>query len=377
MSSASSNRPTALNVQRLRAALVKRLSTDTPPQRIAASVVKGRKPSLHRRSLAQTYEHRLIQVVSAALLNPEVKLDVDIETYASTTPQERTSMVPQGNVRVLSEPATLVDKNGVIVLWYLPNILPFDLHEKLLKSTEHLAPLLSDGVKPKSCAPNWRVANKNFVPPLTGSSHRIQPGSINFSPGWFAQGHTTSKFPLLPSVNLRDDVNSSAWLEEIISPEEFMNSILALTHPRLFDAAVEMLNHLRSNPNTQAVACRWASVFSGIAVIANRLTPPHTDRGGLPNWYDSLASIGSFSRAYLHLPDLGISLLYRPGTVVNLCGNVIRHEVKGAWGAGDRVCYARFMRKAIFSHFGVECNTWVSQGDFTGLPQHVRVNSSQ
>lgn len=146
-----------------------------------------------------------------------------------------------------------------------------------------------------------------------------------------------------------------------------MNKLLALTHPHLFHAAYKVQAHLRSCFETRDVALKWTSVFSGIAVIANRTTPAHADHGGKPQWYDSLTSLGTFSHAHLDLPDFGISLLYRPGTVVNICGNVIRHEVKGGWGGGDRVCYARFMRKAVFERFEVECEEWVSQKDFPGI----------
>lgn len=155
-----------------------------------------------------------------------------------------------------------------------------------------------------------------------------------------------------------------------------MNELLELTHPQLFDAATKVMSQLRSYPNTQDIARKWTSVFSGIAVIVNRATPAHTDRGGRPQWYDCLTSLGTFSSATLDLPELGLSLLYRPGTVVNICGNVLQHQVKGEWGAGDRVCYARFMRKAIFERFQVKCEGWVNRDDFPNPRLQYSASSS-
>ncbi|RDB19742.1 hypothetical protein Hypma_013175 [Hypsizygus marmoreus] len=165
---------------------------------------------------------------------------------------------------------------------------------------------------------------------------------------------------------MRNCIETKLCISKIAPAEHFLNRVLSLTHPSLFRQASKCLSELRSHPDTQSVARTWTSVFSGIAVIANRVTPKHIDRFGAAPWYDSLASVGTFSKATLDLPGLGISLSYAPGTVVNLCGNVIEHEVK-RWGSDDRVCYAHFMRRAVFDRFGVASAAWVKQVDYDGL----------
>lgn len=101
----------------------------------------------------------------------------------------------------------------------------------------------------------------------------------------------------------------------------------------------------------------WRSVFSGIAVIVNRKTACHTERGGHQQWYDLLISAGNPARAVLKLPQLGAQIAYNAGTVVLLRGKSIEHEV-GDWGAGDRICLAHFMHDNVFRRLGVDHAEW-------------------
>lgn len=148
---------------------------------------------------------------------------------------------------------------------------------------------------------------------------------------------------------------------------QFLNSSLALTHPELHQAGLAALMKLRQIDETREYAREWESVFSGIAVIANRKTPAHRDHGGSYAWYDLLASIGSYKIAELKIPDLGIRFLYTPGTVAHICGNLLTHEVD-AWGEGDRICYAHFMRKNIFNRLDINEPGWSLQSAFVCNP---------
>jgi hypothetical protein len=44
--------------------------------------------------------------------------------------------------------------------------------------------------KPHKTAPNWRTHDLNFVE--NTSTDAIEPGTVTFSGGWFAQGHAVS-----------------------------------------------------------------------------------------------------------------------------------------------------------------------------------------
>ena len=147
--------------------------------------------------------------------------------------------------------------------------------------------------------------------------------------------------------------------------EKFLNLVLSLIHPELFESGVLMLRKLRTLDTTKTIALEWQSVYTGIQIISNRITPSHCDSKGRPQWFDTLANYcGGGSAPHLLVQDLGLDLAYSSGTVVDLCGMVFRHEVR-AWGGGDRVCYAHFMREAVRKRLEVHPAGWVKQSIYT------------
>ncbi|KIJ58338.1 hypothetical protein HYDPIDRAFT_67266, partial [Hydnomerulius pinastri MD-312] len=83
----------------------------------------------------------------------------------------------------------------------------------------------------------------------------------------------------------------------------------------------------------------WPSLFSGIDIIANRITPRHQDQGSCAEAYDLLVSIGEGHDARLDLCDFKASIGYGPGTLVFLTGRVLRHSV-AKWSRGERIVVA-------------------------------------
>lgn len=119
-----------------------------------------------------------------------------------------------------------------------------------------------------------------------------------------------------------------------------------------------MLQKLREWRLTNQTSQDWQSIYSGISVISNRITPSHRDSSGRPEWYDTLASYcDGGSTPYLLIKDLGLKLEYSSGTVAAFCGTVLEHEVK-SWGRGDRVCYAHFMREKVRERLKVPPAGW-------------------
>lgn len=110
-------------------------------------------------------------------------------------------------------------------------------------------------------------------------------------------------------------------------------------------------------PSIAPLATKWVSLFHGISVISNRITPPHIDRSGSWSWFDQLISFGSYDYAVLKLDELGLSLDYRSGTVVQFSGNLLTHEV-GEWDHGDRICFAYLVKKSIFDFLKVPLPSW-------------------
>src|SRR5437879_1923962 len=94
------------------------------------------------------------------------------------------------------------------------------------------------------------------------------------------------------------------WLQTSEPMMSLVNAILAIVHPKLYHAGLAANAALeeRTSPNK---LYHWTSAYSGIDVIANRITPPHRDGGGALSFYDLLLSLGKGHDAKLHVTDLG------------------------------------------------------------------------
>ena len=114
--------------------------------------------------------------------------------------------------------------------------------------------------------------------------------------------------------------------------------------------------------NPQDVLSQWTSVFNGVSVIFNRLTPAHRDGNTRKQWYDLLVTLGHYRNCNLELPGLGLSLEYGPGTVVGLLGSTLEHEVSHF--EGERVCYAYFMRDNVHEWARVPGNSWMTTAHY-------------
>ncbi|KAF9442059.1 hypothetical protein P691DRAFT_648776, partial [Macrolepiota fuliginosa MF-IS2] len=242
-------------------------------------------------------------------------------------------------------PCVIVDKAGHILVWYLPQLLSDSQQKKLIDATEHLNPILKGTVNGKT----WRTDPTAFV---DDGTQTMQAGTQTFSPGWFGIGHGTS---LSIRKNIKHGVGE--WMDDTMGVEEYLNLVTSITHPELYQAGKQALGKLQQMKDTQEFAEKWTSIYSGLSVITNRETEEHRDRHGSYEWYDQLVSVGSYEAASFELPELGAKLDYKPGTVIQLCGNLLQHKVQ-AWGSGDRVCYAHFIRKDVFNHLHVLYPDW-------------------
>ena len=216
---------------------------------------------------------------------------------------------------------------------------------------------------------SWRDALNYFH-----SGEHLE-GVLNISPGWFQKCHDVSglmsrlyslmlilnqgrsqQYPQ-PSANIRLSAVSD-WLDAISESNGVLSAILSVIHPKLYDAGLETIKRLQNTPEiAQDALSRWASVFSGVALISNRTTPSHRDGSSRVNWYDILVTLGRYRNCHLELPGLGVSLEYGPGTVVGLSGQVIEHGVPNY--EGDRVSYAYFMRDNVHEWANIPCKDWM------------------
>lgn len=160
------------------------------------------------------------------------------------------------------------------------------------------------------------------------------------------------------SVSLKTP-QANQWLDQLSESNAILNAILAVIHPSLYRAGQETLIRLRQSPKIkrQDLLSQWSSVFSGVSIICNRITPAHRDSKSRHHWYDLLVSLGPYRDCSLSLPGLGMSLEYGPGTVVGLSGMMLEHEVCSF--KGERVCYAYYMRDVVHEWARVPGGTWM------------------
>lgn len=148
-------------------------------------------------------------------------------------------------------------------------------------------------------------------------------------------------------------------MDNISNSEILIDSVLALCHPEQYRIGMEAIGKLKFetdewHPNVGL----WPSAFSGIGVIVNRVTPAHRDRGASAPVFDLLASMGLHKSATISLPDVQADLSYGPGTILLVCGRVLRHEVQ-IWDGGERICVAHYMRDNVHNRLGLQRPDWV------------------
>lgn len=132
-----------------------------------------------------------------------------------------------------------------------------------------------------------------------------------------------------------------------------MGAILAIVHPEQYDTGLMTLKRIEANPNelrepefVGEMLKKWCCPFSGISALFNVRTPEHRDPLGQHNWYDLLATMGTYTEHQLQLPGLGTSVAYRPRSVVAIAGRVISHTADHP-ADGERGVFAFFSREGV------------------------------
>ena len=238
-------------------------------------------------------------------------------------------------------------------------------------ASEELQPFFRGGKKDGS----WRNLDIFYKPQEECMSS--SPGQVLFSPGWFEQAHDVSIIlflsPLLmispnskgpdddikPSVTLRPEnlhKGGGAWLAAIAESSTLLSSILRVIHPELFAMGLETMKKMAAAADPPDILRLWYSLFNGVQVISNRETPVHRDHNSRWEWYDLLTTVGPYQRALLSFPGLGLRFQYDSGTVLGLCGRLIRHGVSEA--DGDRICVAYFMRENVQKRMKTKFADW-------------------
>jgi hypothetical protein len=96
----------------------------------------------------------------------------------------------------------------------------------------------------------------------------------------------------------------------------------------------------------------WPSIYSDINVIAYRLTPWHTDKGGTFTFYDHLVCFDGGHNAILVLDDLHAEFRYLSKTSVFFSGKALNHSVLD-WSGEERMVVAHYTKDDVHDRLGV------------------------
>ena len=148
-----------------------------------------------------------------------------------------------------------------------------------------------------------------------------------------------------------------------------MNAVVACCAPESYQLGTEAVAQLKQGNCLHSWHDNvdlWHSVFSGIQVIVNRNTPAHRDAGAAAPVFDLLVSAGTHQSAVLTLGDVQAKLSYKPGTLVLLCGRVLKHQV-ATWKEGERICMAHFMRDNVHDRLEIPRPGWVRMESYRDM----------
>lgn len=141
-----------------------------------------------------------------------------------------------------------------------------------------------------------------------------------------------------------------------------LSGILAITHPKLYQAARILQSRMRVDTNISASLDLWNMPFSAVSLMSNRQTPLHRDDLSLYTAVDILLTTGEHSFTSLSLGSLGYRLWYMPGTAVVISGRLVAHGVSTFDGA--RLCNAYYFREVLFRRFGIRDPGFMDQASY-------------
>ncbi|KAI6000232.1 hypothetical protein EDC04DRAFT_2908881 [Pisolithus marmoratus] len=253
-------------------------------------------------------------VISHAILNPwEDVTEWDIDRFAEPMRNvaDKTKYFPYPQWGHISDPATVLDVHGRVLVWYLPGIIPPARVEHL---NEIHIPLKDSLVKcSKTGGPSKRRFGHKHVPEEDGNE----------------------KFGIFLEADLPSEIGG---------PEDFWITIAEIVLLDLAQVGKEAISAKQHWVTTQPPCpVRLPSIYLGIDVIVNQETPPHQDQASAPSLLDLV-----------------------PGTMVFLAGKLLTHSVP-KWEKGERIALAHYMKDAIHNRFGLARPMFTQQQDLLGF----------
>ncbi|KAK7447763.1 hypothetical protein VKT23_014021 [Stygiomarasmius scandens] len=312
---------------------------------------------------------QIAQVLRKAVDN-KVVLPIKAAEYFAASLQKRQDMLTEWRSETplyFETPTVLTDKNGVCLLWYLPDLFGNALKNDVFRSTKLIENKLVNAVKLSDHSweedefsrtqRGWRNDENLFID--RRARQMVFVGLRNFSFGWRGSGHEWTDDPVKASYSLRlpkrDVLNTQTWLKRISKMQLTMSLVLSFIHPELYTAGKKVLDYC-CDPVRSPDTCRWAeiwnSIFTALCVISGRRAVPHVDTHGSTRYLDGLVSLGTARDAKMVFRELNTEFAYGPGSALFFSGKGWTHEVP-AWTQGERVCYANYMRPEMLAEHGI------------------------
>ncbi|KAK7449263.1 hypothetical protein VKT23_013407 [Stygiomarasmius scandens] len=310
-------------------------------------------------TLGVDLEH-LARVIRKAIEH-KVVLPIVASEYFGLTVPERHSLLATWRPaarQVYAQNVAFVDQNGVSLIWYLPDLIPTGIKNKLFRKTALIQPKIvtlaleptPPGLVaiPHSASDHGRFLD-NYMRPV------VFPGICEFS---YGLRHEQSDIIVEPSASLRHPPElkpeTEEWLFQISPLQIAVSLVLSVIHPDLFDGGKAVLDQccLSTSLHTSEWAKNWNSVFTSLTVSAGRVTEPHVHNKGASNYFDAFVGLGTASKPKMILQELNACFSYKAGAGMFFAGNSWTHEVPD-WGRGERVSYTSCILPEMIE-FGTE-----------------------
>ncbi|KAG1840337.1 hypothetical protein F4604DRAFT_1690819 [Suillus subluteus] len=191
---------------------------------------------------------KLSRTLAEAYRNPEA-----LQTMETGLKSGREELLlarfPLDRQIILEWPAVVLDKFGIIVLWYLPRAIDAAIQNDMMGATVMMSGPLGTSITHGAVKDNkWHTHESNFQ----SSDHGLTPGCINLSPAWFLQGHPAMQRPAaLIAAALR-----------VMHPSLYWSSLTTQLGLGLWAAN----NQLQDMGDLLRV---WGSVFTVLTVMCN------------------------------------------------------------------------------------------------------------
>ncbi|KAG2112326.1 uncharacterized protein F5147DRAFT_572755 [Suillus discolor] len=255
---------------------------------------------------------------------------------------------------LLDRPMVVLDKYGIIVMWYLPSAIDPAIQHDMICATERMSSPLAKSIMRVENKEKWRTHEPNFCPSSSGTT----PGCINLSLAWFLQAHPSPKFHPEVSATLKSD---SGLCLAIQRPAALFAAALRVMHPNLYWSSLGTALGLGlwavDKQLQEIIDCLrdWASVFTTLAVMCNRCSPLHRNPLSQSQWFNGMTSVGNYGMGRMRMPNIGIEIVYNSSVMAAVSGRIVRHGMDEV--DGDRIAWIWYMRDDVHEFVGMP---WVN-----------------